>query len=395
MNSAAQDTRRRKRAITGILNSNGTFDAHAQSALRDLSELQNPNPEDHFQRGRLRQLNMLENTQPRGRDLHAIVRDYTAAVANDQPNPEFVLHQVGDFYYNFDDTEDDPETQRLLFGLGVTLNNHGPQIRQTTTAARAAVAAQEPTQAAAVSRYLDLATHYTDDQQNVHDTKVNKDLNAILRRIKTNDTHCTDNTDATLNDIRKFIRTEYTGSKDRAMRAVDAMCSNPTPILTFGETESNILALTWLRAQHRRNAENSYDIQTAVCNALEDSVEGGNVVCSNGRCGRVLNSLALIDFDPTLTGAMTYEAYRNKIFQETKEIFEREMTIAEQSDDPKIRQIGQSFDDPSIDQDPQALAIIKTGIKHEIDSNIEKYNHILSPAEQSNIKQECYVATEF
>ena len=165
--------------------------------------------------------------------------------------------------------------------------------------------------------------------------------------------------------------------------------------MTFGESEDRLFAYTWERCKHPRNKDNSDLMRESICNSMADSIEGGNQVCPNGRAARVLNSLALLDYDSALTGVMTFEAYRNKIFQETREIFDREIENAAKSNDIGLKAVAESFDNPDIQPTIQSLQLFKDNIKNEIDLNLAGYKYKFSSSEIETLRSECMVAVDF
>lgn len=394
-----KDSRHRKRAKDDLKQSIGTFDTYARRALTELSQIADPAPDDQFRRANIIRYNVMggrvDNRQNRTY-LNRVATDYTNVLLgiHTEQRPEFMLDHIGGFYGDllaFDDA--DINFQNILLGLGRAYNTNAPVAREAAINSRKQEAAQEATPADAIDRYFDLATSHTDDPQNVHDPKVNADLRVILNKLR--DSAVTPiELDVVFSEITDYIDTKYTRSKRADATTTLLKMSQGDQIMTFNTSEDKILAYTWTRTEHPRNRANENDLKTAVCDALADSVENGAQVCINGRCGRVLNSLALLDFDPSMTGAMTYEAYRNKIFQEAKYIFEREITAAAESSDPALRAIGESFDDSAVEQNVEILKAFKDNIKAEIDANVEQYPQ-LSESEKNMIKQECYIATDF
>jgi hypothetical protein len=223
---------------------------------------------------------------------------------------------------------------------------------------------------------------------------VNNDLRETLRRFK----GTASNTDAALavSEAREFIYRECDDLPEHKIKAALEVLDKVKEggyISTFNEREDDIFAYTWARCSHPRNHGKEKLMREAVVNSLADGIENGNQVCINGRCGRVLNSFATIDFDKEIseTGVMTFEAYKNQIFQETKTIIGDEINRAKASEDEKLREVGESYEDVSIKPDPVVEEQFKCEIKREIDNNIAKYENKLNEKEIDNIKQECYV----
>jgi hypothetical protein len=110
----------------------------------------------------------------------------------------------------------------------------------------------------------------------------------------------------------------------------------------------------------------------------------------------VLNSFALLDFDYQISqgGAMTYEAYKNQIFDETQKIVEEELEVARVSDDASLHTVVKSYDDPSIVPDAAASERFKNIVKARINANLETYVDKFSAHELEKIKEECYAGAD-
>jgi hypothetical protein len=105
----------------------------------------------------------------------------------------------------------------------------------------------------------------------------------------------------------------------------------------------------------------------------------------------MLNAYATIDYDPEVSsGALTLEAYRNQIYQETKNIIERELNTARSSSDPELSLVAASYDSGT-NVDEAMEGKFKNIVRGEIDSNLEQYSGVLPSAELSNIRDACYV----
>jgi hypothetical protein len=413
------DKARRKKSEQALNESAGVFDQHARRALDELTQIQDPQPDDFFRRGNIFQYNLLEgNTRgTRGENRIArrqrqtavgnIIRDYTDTLLGMQGRvadigidrdlgPDFMVHRIEDININLlGGFDDDLEIQRILAGFDNIVTTQVPAVRREIVQERRAQAiATANNRAEAIDNYFDAATKYTNDAQNVHDSKVNGDLRNTLQRLKRtapadlNPMQCID-------ECLEYIEDEYShehGEKVRDAVSILNKISEGNPIGTFGEREDNIFALVWTRCSHSANRSNKDLMREAVVNALADSVEGGNQVCINGRCARVLNSLVTLDFDKSVSeGAMTFEAYKNQIFQETKELINQELDRALASTDDKLRAVGEAYEGTDVEVDSAVEERFKQEIKQEIDRNMEKYEAKLTPAEINNLKQECYV----
>lgn len=230
----------------------------------------------------------------------------------------------------------------------------------------------------AVEQFFKESTNYTNDKQNVHDSKVNADMKS------------------TLNAIRQDLTQ---GEIDAALDEIKVLAPD-SPIHAFGQgtvsaldaTDSFVLACVWRRCDHPQNAARRSSMRAAVLTAINDCVEHGNVVCITGRCARVLGSLALLDYDPAVGSMMTFEALRNQILEECHQILKDAIEAAAQSDDPKQVAVANSYKDYSQVVDPAAEEVFKNGVKAAIDAHIETYGARLSPAELNTVKNYCHLA---
>jgi hypothetical protein len=430
--------------------SNGTFDEPAQQALHDLDAQTDLTPAQHAIRGNIIRYNLLENPRqiPRARterrQFGRMVRDYEQAVrgigqrlrvggmggnniGGDNirtdnrggiidgafgdalwnprrgnanmggvgmggiENPEFILHNamtLNDLFGPMaqDPLEEDFDILQMMLLLNGAINENAPIVQRNTIETRVANATANAENRAEVVANA-LRPQYTDDRQNVHDTKINSDLNEILRKIAT-----PVNSQAEIADARRYINAEFDGIKRiRANEALSAMEAGGT-MSTYGDTEDHIFALVWKRCKDPRNADNREIMHEAVANALADCYDGTplSLVCANGRCSRIINSLATIDYDPTMTGAMTFEAYKNTIMQEAGEIFDNAIENAKE-EGGDMQRVALAYTDPNVDSPPEAEREFKNRLRDSVDNMLNGYRDKFTLQELERIRQECYV----
>lgn len=388
-----KDTWKRRRARGYLKASAGVYDGAAHNAYQLLAQMENPTPVDIFQRGSLLRFNLLENnlTNRPPHIVRSIIHDYTnvannintmPAVVHDAQN-EFIMQRIAEFAQMLADDEQAWNDRGLA---QVVRHNQS----MTAVARRDEAVKKSSTKAGAIKTALKDASKYTDDRQNVHDPMVNNDLRSILGKLRStapadlDPFACVDEAEEMLDD--------YPDKKNNA-KAVLATIRIRHHISTFGETEDRVFAYTWARCDHPRNAENSSLMKEAIIYALHDCVENGTQVCINGRCARILNSLATLDFDNDISesGVLTYEAYKNQIFQETREIVDNAILRAKNSDDPKMVKIGTAYENGEEIEDGEVEEIFKKEIIKDIDNNMEKYEKKLNVTEIHKISQECYI----
>jgi hypothetical protein len=401
------DPAKRARVEVLLRESAGGFDEPAQKALDTLESIKNPRPRDRFRRGQIIRYNLLEGRLRRNRAArHNIVRDFTNTL-NDigddvrrAPADEyqdvgraFMLHNIEEFghdlLYNLTDEE---LNNQLYLGFFEAVHQHGPAVRKDIIEQRVTEAKHTASnRAEAIEHAFDSASVYTSDAQNVHDSSVNSDLRETLRKLKNTSPPITD-TSKYISAAEKYINEhdDISDTKARAaLRTLD-MIKRGEQIGTFGDSEDRIFSYTWERSNHPRNAEKAALMRDAVVDALANSFEGGSQVCINGRAGRVLGSLATLDFDPSLGEVMTFEAYRNQIFQETKDIVNSAIENAKNSPDADMRAVGAAYEEGG-DPVGEGAKTFTESLKTSIDNNIDTYSGKISDADRGNIKQECYV----
>jgi hypothetical protein len=300
---------------------------------------------------------------------------------------------------NDPDLAADYEYAQMINILNQNVATNRPVIQQEVREIRkAAAVAETDNHADAVNKYFDTATVYTSNGQNVHDSKVNGDLRSILRSIKSTSGNI--DPKKSISNARRYIYNDYQHEADNAEIVKNAITSldraaQAEHISTFNETEDRIFAYVWERSNHPRNGENSDLMKEAIINALADGVENGKQVCINGRCARLLGSMTTLDFDRNVAdGVMTYEAYRNQIFQEAGDVFNQEFERISASDDPDDKQLAAYLADP--DKPVNQLLVDKfiADIKLIIDRNIDTYRDKFSADEIEAITAECYTAVE-
>ncbi len=239
----------------------------------------------------------------------------------------------------------------------------------------------------AVNNFLDKSVVYTSQGENVHDSSVNSDLRETYGLILEDTSPIP--LAAAVNEANAQIKELEKGKRERArttlqMIARNEMCS------TFNAREADIFATVWARCDHVANKNNKPLMHEAIVAALVDATEvksgGLKPVCINGRIARVLNSLTLLDYDPRVGNVMTYEAYRNQILQETKEI---------------INLTTESFANGTDDQQA-AIAAYETGedegadellseLRVRIDENLANYTKKIGMRELDKLRNECHI----
>lgn len=261
-----------------------------------------------------------------------------------------------------------------------------PQQQQHTKEVAAKIKKESKTAKEAVTKLDKEMRKIKSDPQNVHDSKVNSSLRDTLVKLKKT---YKANIDCVA-DAKQFIK----GRADEAkcLQTLQQIEKN-APIMTYADTELNIFSYVWERCYLRDNIAASHDMKTAIADALSDCVEGDHLVCINGRCGRLLASLVLLDHDPSISVAMTFDALKNQIYGETKDIIDAELAKYEKGSDETKRTFAKIYKEGG-ECDPEVEKVFISDVKKLIDANLKEYNDKLTAIELQKLRTDCYAYVE-
>lgn len=350
-----------------IQKSAGIYDTHAREALQTLRDVRNPTPRQRIHRARLVQFNVL-NGDMRHPAAQQVRADYQAAAREIADNPQ------PDDIELIDLMNDDV----LAWFLEGAFDAHfTPTLHNATAKARAdEIIASAPTRAAAIEQALHV--NAASDAQNVHESKVTqhgRDTYAMIKRDINAD-----------NTEWEHSFTRWIEQYPNAQPCADTMLLGGR-IDTYDCTERDILLQVWRRIHDSRNRDNIDALKDSLVDALTDASQPA-LVCANGRCSRVLGSLALLDFDPNAGNMMTLSAYKADIMRTCSEGFDKALKQAEH-DLPSVYRSYMDTDSGDVDANEDAKFRV---ILHKIiDDAIAEHAANLTPAEQSNIRAECEV----
>lgn len=301
--------------------------------------------------------------------------------------------------------DDDLETAYMLHQIidagAVTTPYFAERVDRIHTAdmnARVEAAKKDTgSRAEATVKFLDESQGYTNAPQNVHDSAVSGDLRAILTVVSEDcpnmgAKHALIEAQAAVNALKSDMK------RAKALATLAKITENETCSTFDMQREADIFSMVWSRADHPANKANKALIREAIIDALVDSVEETpkvdlttkpptiicKPVCINGRIGRIVNSLALLDFDPRISGAMTYEAYRNQILEEAKGIFETVLSEFEEGDDAQKAALSAFEEGKDADAGP-----LLAELKKRIDDNLAQYTSKIPAIELEKIRKEC------
>lgn len=367
--------------------SSGTWDDAAKSAYVAANEAIKRDPKSkRFMRARIAANNIIRGgvqlpAAEHNALLQQIGEDFAVAVAYPAENdyaPEFIADQAIQWY-----VATNQHVPGIVEAAGQNRIGQNRQLAAETASNRAEF----------VDNYLTGLTQYTSDPQNVHDSAVNNDLRGMLGAIRAANGRggVKLNTGQYEAEIRAAIATLPQGKKSAALATLAAMSAN-NYVSTFDASERDILHTVWSRTHHPDNAGNEQNVRAAIVEALADASQGGNTVCINGRCGRVIDSLARIDRDSTFDGAKTSEAYRNQIFDETRKMIDDR--IVNLRNDPTMTELARSYEDPSVEVPAEQSERFRSEMTQSINTLVDGYKDKLSEAQLDKVRSEAIAAIE-
>ncbi len=397
--SAWIQKRNRNQAYKAVNRSIGTFDSHAQSALKRFQKLQFPQSRDHFQMARLVDLNVNQGNINNIRTFNSVLDSYSVPLEN---GPSwFEIDQMENFIERHRDlVKNNPHYEQFLDSV---LQAGPEKVKKSLASFAEDLPKLEAHKAFSVSNL-----EYEHDAQNSHDSAVNHALRQTLKSI------------CSTTDLRKpplmcfkevsnaiASSTRPKVDKERMKTAFSKMRENSYNS-TLDMSEGDLIVLLWNRASNKANQ--TAGRQTLVENAILDafcdmsqSPEMSNgteeaIVCPNGRCARLLESLLYTDSDQNaVTGAMTLSLIRNDCIKQAHRILQESIDQIEGfSLDEGMIQVAKHYSDGTVDDiDPLQEAKFKAIICDKIANYIAyNYRSKVTPRQLKSLTDHCVEAIE-
>lgn len=405
-----KDDKKRKKYKEFYKNSVGDYDENSARALETIETIERPNAEDNFYAGDILARNILQGDlrQANPEMANQVVFYYGNAVGEIERQPPdldevmavFILDQVNNFIVqnlvaNGELNQDEVQLQPILMDLGF-IGQRIPEVQRHLAQERAREASQvATTRKEFVDEYIGTSQAHVSDAQNVHDPSVVKNLGETASKLQLTERKKVSVED-TMGEIREYIRRNAgklgEANAVKANRTLDTMNKVNALIASYEMHEEHILKCVWDRSHLRENAPNADKMRMAVARALADCVEHDSVVCSTGRASQMLGALVLLDVDPDLGKAMTYQEYKNEIYKECQKIIEEEVENALESDDPDMQALGRSYEDPEETFPKEAEETFRATIRERIDEMLEGYKEHLRDDQVEELRQDCYLA---
>lgn len=181
------------------------------------------------------------------------------------------------------------------------------------------------------------------DPQNVHETQVSNDLQKIYNHILYENnkedmiTGGIDNRQGvTIESIREAINSRNFSDESERRRALSVLetMSKGGEVTKLNDNERNILLNVWKRIHSSDNDHQRANLQESLIDSLSSGMEKNYfgdyaMVCANGRCARVINSLTLLDANKDISKPpVTKEIMKNEIFSKSYRILEDQLKKA-------------------------------------------------------------------
>ena len=406
--SKSSDKEKRKRYNILYNLSGGNFDKEAKEALETIDKIDNKTPIDEYRAGNILEYNVLQgivdgHTEPNRMPLDAMLVRYTRAVGDLGEHRDELIGQIRGGGKEFDEVmammnhvEElvgrvaDDLTNPIAVGFLNVVATEAPLIRQDITRQRKELAATDAKdKSEVINNYFTQSKTWTSDPQNVHDSSVNMNLRDTINRIKyTCPTHITPN--HSINETTAFAKSYATGNKyDKVIKALNVIKDNGYNS-TLNENEANIFMYVWERSKLPENEKNATLMKEAMIDALVDCNDTNGLVCMNGRCGRLISALTLLDYDEETGKTFTTQMIRNKIFDEVNKMIAQEINTAKSSSDSHTQLVGKYYDG-DIDTAPDDTEF-RQNIERKIDIIIGEEAKQLSSTQIESIKNECMAA---
>jgi hypothetical protein len=316
--------------------SSGRFDEPARRRLIEIEAVpvERRTIDQNFDAGRIVEQNVVGDAPTQEMILattpavtNVVARDYTAAmqqlIDGHRPidvNPLFMINHVVDFGERVLDLDYDDEAP-LLYMLGMADLAHYNERTRTVEAARDTATNREEF----ADEVMRVVSVVNSDPQNVHDVGVRLDNQRTLDKIGSGG-----NRYAVIDEITQHIDgADLTYAQKDAARRVLAEFAKDNVITAYNDTELNIIANVWARADDPANTANRQFIKDAVVKGLADSIgSDGKPVCINGRVSGVIGALATLDADETVGVAVSDEIKTREIYHGCRGVVDAELERA-------------------------------------------------------------------
>jgi len=314
-----------KNSYEGVVGYN--YNENAKKVIEAGKRISNPSNIEKFRIGNVKHYN--------AGDVEGAMEEYTGAIHNMRDHPLevenlFILDRISGDY-------------------AILPPNNIPEIiprtrdHVTQSLIRESIIDKSKPKKEAKVAAIDRKEQWTIDVQNVHDTQINKKLREHFVRIKEyNTTEYGELTHAAvegvIDSIKKYIRKNSNGDDRRtegnrntnAMNIVNG-AARGLSVMGVG-TEQEVIVELWRRINSKDNDSNVDELKKSFVESMDNCVQGGNVVCTQGRVTNMVQSLAHMDKDEELGLMRTTEAIRNAVYKDASSILNRNLETLSKAD---------------------------------------------------------------
>ena len=243
---------------------------------------------------------------------------------------------------------------------------------------------------------LDGFVVHTSDPQNVHDSSVNMKIKSSIDTIKgivVDENEINENVEECIEHV--LSRSIDEADRKRLNIALSELRKGSYNG-TYNMNEDALLSLIWKRTKHPVNViENrSSNLKECIVDAIRDMVvDDGRIVCSGGRCARLVASLTYVDHDDTLGNPRTVENLREIIIERTKDILHAKIEQARLGTE-EMQGVADYYMGLESDADNAAKVTFEKTLIRDIDDMINEYSQELRDDDKENIRQFCHSAIE-
>jgi hypothetical protein len=255
-----------------------------------------------------------------------------------------------------------------------TYNTHETDFRVNRAGAiRKKAVATSDTAIDATNKYYENSRAWSSNTQSVHDSIAVRSLRDTYEHMATTDVR---DTAATKASVVAWVAKNKPHLSETVNKVLNFISDGNSVSSYGGKSDADVLAQVWARTKHPNNAQNTENMRDAVVLALADSVENGTVVCVNGRCNKLIESLSGIDFE--IEPSRTVEVLKNQAFEESGKIV-RELLDSLANGDGALKNAAIAYktgdDNLAAKEETDAL---RAELVAAINKNLDKYKKDIS-----------------
>lgn len=354
-----------------------TFDDDAKQAIKYGESIDTPRAIDHF---RLGTTYLITANNPRRAHQHfRQALDQIIQGEVEIKEVPFLLDRIDDYknhFVNFPEIEELPIQMAMMAHFEAKQN-----LLKQVEKKKPEISKDDPE---FTQKVLLAQQNWESDAQNVHDTAIYGELVQQFQKVRSENNRIPNISTKTYADAMRWLKIRYQNEPDKLnkVRDVEKMLNNNYKLSQLNATEQDLVTTIWQRAYDPENKDRFNEIREAFGDAITDCVEGGHVVCLDGRSSKIWQALAKLDKDPQIGILKTKQMLRNEIYEKSAKIVDEYIgnsgTASTELKDAYNR-----------DDNTEQVNELRECIKGQIDSLAVQYKGLL-PDEQIKLAlEEC------